>query len=292
MQKITYVNAYGERVAFSAEPPVLLRSVSGLSRPELEAVSAQAAYQPGAMISRIHLPMRRVQVRFDILPQDSREAFYAQRMRIERVLSGSRAMRDGKTGVLVYENDAGKWQMEAVPEGSIAYGKRVGNAAADNTAEFLCPNPYLFSEETDSVQLRMGNGDLMLPTTLPFRLGARRFRIEVVNRGTADTPVSITIHGTGEAPTLVNHTTGARIEVSRMIATGEQLVINTDPAALSCILVRKDGTQEDAFGYLAPTLAISAFVFVPGTNEVEYVPSVVSVGSRVEIEWKSCYEGV
>jgi len=292
MQKITYVNAYGERMAFSGEPPVLLRSVSGLSRPEIEAVSTQAAYQSGAMISRIQLPMRRVQVRFDILPQDSREAFYAERMRIERALSGSRALRNGKMGVLVYENDAGKWQTEAVPAGSIAYGKRVGNAAADNSMEFLCPSPYLFSGEVDSVQMRMGSGGLALPTALPLRLGSRRFTAALVNRGTADAPVTMTIYGTGETPAIVNRTTGARIAVSKQIATGEKLVIRTDPLNLSCILIRTDGSQEDAFGYLDPTLAVSAFVLIPGTNEVEYVPSVASTGSCVEIAWQSCYEGV
>ena len=292
MQKITYVNAYGERVAFSGDPPVLLRSVSGLSRPELEVVNTQAAHQAGAMVSRIQLPMRRVQVRFDILPQENREAFYAQRMYMERVLSGSRALRDGQTGVLIYENDAGKWQTKAVPEGSIAYGKRLGNAAADNCTTFLCPDPYLFSEETEVVQMRMSSGNLTLPLTLPIRLGARRFQAALVNRGTADAPVTMTIYGTGEKPKLVNHTTGACIEVSRQIAVGERLVICTDPKALSCTLVRADASQEDAFGYLNPMLAVSAFVLIPGANELEYVPSVASTGSCVEIAWQSCYEGV
>ncbi|MBQ7825331.1 MAG: phage tail family protein [Clostridia bacterium] len=157
---------------------------------------------------------------------------------------------------------------------------------------FVCPNPYLLSGETDSAQMRMGSGDLALPTTLPLRLGSRRFRAALVNRGTVDAPVMMTINGTGETPTIINHTTGAAIAVGRQIATGEKLVIHTDPAALSCILIRTDGTQEDAFGYLDPSVAVSAFVLVPGTNEVEYVPSAASTGSCVEIEWKSCYEGV
>lgn len=292
MQKITYVNAYGESVVFSGDPPVLLRAVSGLSRPETEAVSAQAAYLPGAMISGLHLPVRRVQVRFDILPQDTREAFYAQRMQMERVLSASRAMRGDAMGVLVYENDAGRWRTEAVPDGSLTYGKRVGHAAADNCAAFLCPDPYLYSGETHTATMRMGSSNLMLPTALPIQLGARRFNAEIVNRGTADAPVTITIYGTGETPVLINHTTGARIAVDRQIAVGERLVIRTQPSALSCTLIRADGGQEDAFGYLDPTLAVSAFVLIPGTNAVEYVPSVVSTGSCVEIEWQSCYEGV
>lgn len=292
MQKIIYINAYGESVVFSGEPPVLLRSVSGLSRPELEVIRNQAAYQSGAMISRIQMPVRRIQLRFDILPQASREAFYKERMRIERVLCGSRAIGSGKTGVLVYENDAGRWQTEAVPEGSITYGKRSGHASADNYTSFLCPDPYMYSGETDSAQMRMGSGNLTLPTALPIKLGSRRFTAALVNRGTANAPVTLTIYGTGETPKVINHTTGACVEVSRQIAVGEKLVISTEPKALSCMLIHPDGRSEDAFGYLNPSLAMSAFTLVPGTNDVEYVPSVVSTGSCVEISWKSCYEGV
>ena len=292
MQKITYVNAYGEAIVFSGENPVLLRSVSGLSRPEALISSVQGAYQHGAVISRMQLPMRSVEVRFDILPQESREAFYAQRMRIERVLASSRAMREGMTGVLVYENDAGRWQADAVPEGSIAYGRRTGNAAADNRIGFICPNPYFFGSEAESVQLRMGSGGLSLPSALPLRLGSRRFDAEIVNRGTADAPVTITVFGTGEMPTVINHTTGAKITVSRQVATGEKLVICTQPNALSCTLIRKDGTKEDAFAYLDPSSAVSAFALIPGTNAVEYVPGAASTQSRGEIAWRNCYEGV
>ena len=50
--------------------------------------------------------------------------------------------------------------------------------------------------------------------------------------------------------------------------------------------------MEDAFGYLDPSIAVSAFVLAPGDNEVEYVPSVTSRQSRVEIAWHAYFEGV
>ena len=292
MQKVIYINAYGESIEFSAQPPVLLRSVSGFSGAEASAVSAQGAYQSGVTLMRLQLPARRVQVQFDILPQANREAFYAQRMRIERVLSPGRSMRGGKTGMLLYQNDAGRWQIGAVPDGGVVYGKRVCHASAENKVSFLCPNPMLMSEQPLSAQLRMGAGGFELPTALPIRLGSRRFSTAVRNEGTADTPVTVTIYGTGEAPALVNHTTGARLAVTRIISQGERLVIQTDPRELSCVLIRQNGETEDAFGYLDPSAAVSAFLLAPGVNELEYRPSVASAGSRVEIEWRSCYEGV
>lgn len=292
MQKLTYINAYGESLIFGAEPPVLLRSVSGLGRPEAKVIKTQGAYQAGEMFSRLQLPARYVQVQFDIPPLVSREAMYEQRMRIERILSASRSMRGDEIGTLVYENDAGAWLARAVPEGSISYGKRFKDGITTSKMSFYCPDAYLQARESNKASMRMGDGSFALPTTLPVRLGSRKFRTSLVNSGTADAPMTITIYGTGEMPTIVNHTTGAKIVVSRVIATGERLIISTDPQNLVCELHSADGSIEDAFGYLDPSIAVSGFLLIPGSNDVEYMPSVVSTDSRVEITWHSYFEGV
>ena len=271
---------------------MLLRSVSGFSRPDGQIVRTQGAYQAGELFSRVQLPARCVQVQFDILPQATREELYRQRMRIERVLSSGRCMKDGETGLLIYENDAGSWQTHAVPDGPIAYGTRFRNAAPQNRVNFLCPDAFLFERAERSAQMRMGAGGFTLPARLPMRLGLRKFAATLRNDGTADAPMRITIYGTGETPKLINRTTGAQIIVSRTVSSGERLEINTDPMALTCRLHRTDGTVEDAFGYLDPSIAVSAFVLTPGDNEVEYAPSVASGGSRVEITWQNVFEGV
>lgn len=292
MQRITYVNAYGEQLVFGGEPPLLLRTVSGLSRPDAGVVLTQGAYQDGERFSRVQLPARFVQISFDMPPLASRGAMYAERMRMERVLSAGRCARNGEIGLMLYENDAGAWIAGAVPDGAISYGRRFQNGFVGGKLTLCCPDAFLQDRREQTVQLRMGQSGLVLPAALPVRLGARRFRTELVNGGTASAPVTMTLYGTGEMPSVVNHTTGARIVVSRTVASGEQLVIHTEPGALSCELVRADGTREDAFGYLDPTVALSAFLLVPGVNDVEYVPSVVSLESRMEMRWRSCYEGV
>ena len=291
MQRITYVNTYGERLVFGGEPPLLLRSVSGLSRPDAAVVRTQGAYQDGERFSRLQLPARTVQVSFDMPPLASREAMYRERMRIERVLSAGRCAQGGAIGLMIYENDAGAWMAGAVPDGAVSYGKRFRNGFVNNRLTLYCPDAYLQDRIEQSAQMRMGQSGLVLPAALPVRLGARRFRLALTNEGTADAPVTMVLHGTGETPTVVNHTTGARIVVSRTVSEGEQLVICTDPRNLSCRILRADA-EEDAFGYLDPSAAVSAFLLAPGVNDVEYVPSAVSLGSRMEIRWRSCYEGV
>lgn len=292
MQKVTYTNAYGESLVFGQSFPILLSSVSGLSRPDADIVSVRGAWQDGVQMQRIQMPERNVQVQFDILPHENREALYKRRLEAERILASGRAMKGEKIGLLTYENDAGKWQTDAVPAGAIAYGKRFQNALPGCKVRFFCPNPYLLSAQEQTSRMHMGQDGLTLPTTMPIRLGARKFYANLMNTGTADTPVKIIIYGTGESPRLVNHTTGAEIVIERAIANGERLIVDTDHRNLSCVLEKANGEKEDAFGYLSASAAMSAFVLVPGSNQVEYIPSRVSIGSRVEIFWHSLFEGV
>lgn len=292
MQRITFVNAYGEQLIFGREPPLLLRTVSGLSRPDAIVVKAQAVYQSGEQFVRIQLPGRTVQIGFDLLPMQSREAMYQERMRIERVLASSRCVRDGAIGTLIYENDAGAFVTGAVPDGTCTYGKRFLNGMAGNSLTLYCPDAFLQDRDEQTAQMRMGTGGMTLPTALPIKLGARKFLSTLVNAGTAPAPVTLTLYGTGEMPTVINQTTGAQIVVRRPVASGEKLVIHTDPRALRCEIVHEDGTSEDAFGYLDASIALSAFLLAPGSNDVEYVPSVASGASRLEVSWRSAYEGV
>ena len=217
---------------------------------------------------------------------------YERRKEIERVLAYGRCVKDGRCGQLIYENDAGAWTIDAVPDGSVTYGKRFLNSLPNCKVTFTAAGAHLSSKMSRQKTMRMGKGGFSLPNTLPIKLGTRLFAGELINEGTVETPVKMTIHGTGETPRIVNHTTGAEIAVNRMIETGGRLEIDTDPDNLSCVLIGADGSRTDAFGYLDASLAVSAFTLAPGTNAVEYMPSVPSTGSRVDIEWRSRFEGV
>ena len=292
MQKVTYINLYGEVIVFGREEPIILASVSGLSRASGKLVTSQGAYQNGETIHRAQLTPKKVAVTFNIYGCKDRAAMYRQRMQIERVLAYGRCVKNGKCGTLIYENDAGAWMMDAVPSTSVTYGKRFLNVLPNCKVTFTTSGASIREQQAKKGTLRMGAGGFSLPAPLPITLGTRLFVAEMRNEGTVDAPVKITIYGTGEKPKVVNHTTGAMIIVDHEIADGARLEINTHPDELSCVLVGVDGKETDAFGYLDADTAISAFSLIPGTNEVEYLPSVPSVGSRMEMEWHSMYEGV
>lgn len=294
MQKLTYINAYGDSVVFGGDPPQLLRSVSGFSRPDGKIVTVQGAYQDGTTVQRVQLPARKVKLTFDLPNHSDREAMYRTKAEIERVLSTGRCFRQdtGEMGMLVYQNDIGTWRIKALPDGAITWGTRFLNQIIKNKLNFSCPDPYLADDTLNTATLKMGNGGLILPNTFPFSLGVAQFTGQLVNSGSVESPCEIAIYGTGDTPAVVNHTTGARLIISETLTTGDVMHINTDPNALECYIVHPDGSREDAFGWMDPTIAITGFQLIPGTNSVEYVPSAPTQQSRATIIWRSRVEGI
>ena len=133
---------------------------------------------------------------------------------------------------------------------------------------------------------------LSLPFSFPIRLGNRGFYGVAFNGGQVAAPALIEIAGSGETPTLVNHTTGASLTVARAVAEGDLLAIDTDPEALSVTIHTAQGEQIPAHGYLTLDSSLTDFTLRPGVNELEYKPSTPSVDSLVRIRWTPRMEGV
>lgn len=295
MQKVTYINLRGERIVFGGEKPLILAHVDGLGPTAMSTMRIQGAYQQGETITRMQHASREIEIHFSIHPQsNTREALYYARLELSAKLAAGRCIdAQGQMGQLIYENDVGTWFVHAVPEGEGAtFGTRRQNRLPEGKIRFRAGSAYWLSSQNNSAVLEMGGGGFSLPFSFPIRFGQQRFAIAVHNVGGVDAPVRMTIYGTGEAPEIRNHTTGALLSVRTAVATGERLQIDTDPEQISCVLERADGSREDAFGYLDPQSALSAFVLRPGENEIEYVPSRASDASRVEMSWYTRYEGV
>ena len=207
------------------------------------------------------------------------------------LLAYERAFDGERQGRLFYENDHGRWWIPAIPEGPDP-DRRIQNFLIQSRMTFRCSDPYWRDEAIHTLALRMSDASFRLPFRFPIRFGTRMFTGRAVNAGHASTPVRITVHGSGETPSLINHTTGAKITVARPVATGETLLINTDPEALSVVVRSFDGTETPAHGYLALETPLAGFALRRGPNIIEYVPNQPSNLSRVELQWSSRLEGV
>lgn len=290
MQKITYINLRGEALEIGPSPPYILSALSGVEPTDVKMTSTRGAHQHGETTREILREPREVNVTASI-QQAERAAMYETRMRAAALLALPACFDGESMGRLIYENDAGRWWAYAYPKTPLRGGKRILDNLLDMRVTFHCDSPYWSAMDEEYVALQMGAGAFKLPFSFPIRFGRQDFSRTARNAGAVDAPVRIEIEGTGEAPTLYNRTTGAKIAISRVIARGERLVIDTDPAKLSVTVIGINGERENAFGYLDSSLAITEFVLRPGENRIEYVPSVTSGESRVTLYWRTLYEG-
>lgn len=291
MQKLTYINLRGEQLEMGGSPPYILHGLEGMEPTDVQMTTSRGALQHGVTTRKLLCEARKIDATVSIRAS-GRAAMYEARGYAGTVLSHPRCFDGEQTGRLLYQNDAGTWWTYAIPEVSLRGGSRARDNLIDMRATFHCDSPYWFSMGEDYIVLAMGSGAFRLPFAFPIRFGRRDFSLTARNMGAVDAPVRIEIEGTGETPTLHNHTTGAKIAISRVIARGERLIIDTDPTALRVVVVSEDGGEENAFGYLDASLAVTEFVLKPGENLIEYAPSVVSNDSRVTVKWRTRHEGV
>jgi hypothetical protein len=290
LQSLTYINLTGDSIVFGGGPPYVLEHVKGLGKPAVKFATSRGVYQHGDTARSAMLEPRNIDFTFHIQGM-SREDLYQKREALQRLLAYERVFDGERQGRLFYENDYGRWWIPAMPEGPDPE-RRVQNWLLQSKMTFRCSDPYWRDEAIHTLPLAMSDTSFRLPFRFPIRFGTRMFTGRAVNAGQASTPVRITIHGSGETPSLVNHTTGARITVSRPVAAGETLLINTDPQELSVAVCGLNGTETPAHGYLSLETPLVGFVLRRGPNIIEYLPNQPSNLSRVELQWSSLLEGV
>ena len=293
MQIITYTNLRGETVTFGPDPPYILEGVRGLGAAPVEQVRSSGIYQQGATLQRLQRDQRPIDIKFHVDGRPALAGMYAYREQLMRILSPQHALNEEtlETATLRYRNDHGEWWLHAIPEGP-NFERRLQQFMTSCPLTFVCPSPFFRTTGISTLTLSLGEGAFQLPFQFPITLGILQFHGSAVNAGHVNTPPLIMINGSGELPKLVNHTTGAVIELTRPVAFGERLRIDTDPDRTSVTLIGQDGTETSAYGYLDIRSDVSEFFLVPGTNDIEYQPSEANAASRVTLTWSGLLEGV
>ncbi len=293
MQRLTYTNILGESVTFEGAPPFVFESIRGTGPTENLVTTIEGYNQDGDNTYSLRKRHRIIDLTFHI-DGASRADMYAQRQKLSGVISKTKAFSQdtGARARLVYENDYGQWWTWAVPESGVSFDKRVRNFNYSVPVSFRCESPYWSAMAPGQTVLAYSGVGFTLPFQFPIQFGSREFAKTVENLGQVNTPVEITIEGDGETPAIVNHSTGAKILLTVPLPTGYSLYINTDPAWLAVTVTDPDGVQSNAFGYLDPATALTAFTLRPGQNDIEYLPGSTAAGSRITIRWYALYEGV
>lgn len=291
MQRLIYQNLLGEQAVFHL-PPYLLESVSGTQELQSDILTARGAYQHGDTTTGMLAQHREVEAAFALVAS-SRVQLYEARRRLCGVLAPQRALSpEGKQAKLFYENDLGKWWTYAVPMEGPTFGARKSNALLKGRLRFRCERPYWYAYTENRASFTYSGTGLALPASFPLMLGQRDYQQTVINYGHVSAPVRVAIVGQGEVPSLINLTTGARIELTQALPVGSTLYCNTDPAELSATVIDQDGATTSAFGMISVDRALSDFTLRPGSNELSYAPGGAQAKSSIYVRWFAPYQGV
>lgn len=291
MQRLIYTNLRGESLAFGYGGPWLLAGVKGLGTCDNDISLTNGNGQDGGRIQSIRRESRTITATVQLLGQ-SRRDMYDQRIAACQILSPSLAAAGEERARLLYENDAGAWWTWAAPQGGLDWGKRIMDIHTGLSIHFECESPFFYGRTPNEAVFRRTRGGFGLPFSFPLQLGSRTFAMRVYNNGSAFAPVTVTVEGGGETPVLLNESTGASLSLVTPLPEGDRLTIRTDPGRLSVTIRRKDGTEQNAFGYLDPLSCISGFGLKPGVNELRYVPGGATTRSTIRVKWYDTFEGV
>lgn len=290
MQKLTYINLLNERLELGYAPFVLAK-ISGLGLPDVEIGTLRGAYQQGDTTVSARRTSRVLTVTMHLFAS-GRAELYRQRMRVVSVLSPDRAFDGVHRATLLYENDYGRWQTYAVPEGGLDAATRVGNVQPSMRLTFRCESPFWFSTVPEEIRFSYSGEGFQLPFGFPIGFGRRDFALEVNNAGQVAAPVEVWIEGRGETPSLRNAATGATLALASPLPEGSTLYLNTDPAGLAAVVTDATGAQSSAFGRLALDSPLADFTLRPGVNRLCYAPGGSGARSVIRVRWRAAFEGV
>lgn len=291
MQRLVYVPPGGNIelpdtcVEFSLTPPYIIGSVTGTGGPETTVISSNVPGVDGMFVHGIRAESREVTCYIHVDGDDRRD-MYRKRFELNKMLT------PGQTpGMLYYTNDYTVKRIEAFPKSSPRYTDRIQNY---NRAEliFLCPSPYWEDTVTQSGFMAYINGGFKFPFRFRPAISFAALQKQTVlnNAGSVPAPVEIVIQGPATNPTVVNQTTGERLQVRRSLAEGEILEINTKRGAKSVKLTKPGQDPEDAFQYV--DLHSTFLQLRPGVNELRYESENEAEQTRVTVRFRELYAGV
>jgi hypothetical protein len=154
------------------------------------------------------------------------------------------------------------------------------------TVELEAGDPRIYEADQRDITLRppIGITGLVFPLTFPLDFGDEGTGLaNAVNIGTMPTYPVVTFHGPITNPTIVNTTTGERLEVDLGLPAGSTLVV--DFAARSILLNGDPGASRYAFLSTDSTW----FKFYQGPNLIQVVGSGTDSRTFADVEYSSAW---
>lgn len=169
---------------------------------------------------------------------------------------------------------------------SLPANKEYANYGASLILQFLCSDPRRYSvQENESViGLAAPTEDgLEYPLVYPLDYGSAEEPVfaNIVNSGNTATPVTITIQGPIENPSIVNQDTGKRLEFEIELTDTDTLVIDT---RLGTVIL--NGMADRIYTRSLSSSPILSFNVTPGSNSLRVLAEDWEIGATITFTWR------
>lgn len=277
-------NDITKRVTLEAAEPFILSAIKGVGGVESDIISSEVVGKDGRIYQGRHKRPREIECTVNV-KGSTRAEMYRRRMELIGLLTA-----DDVPGTAYYQNDYIIVKCPAVPVLPPDFSKRIQNYN-ESGIRLWCPDPDWISLENKTASIAWdSNSGFRLPFRFPISFSHLKNEVVIDYKGTARSPVVITITGPAENPSIVNHTTNKTIALNdRYLTEDEQLVITTERGKKS-VELQKNGRITDAFQYVDP---LSEFwELIPGKNVIAYYSDNNLEATSITVEYAERFAGV
>lgn len=289
MEKLIFTNSMGESIELKNSAPFLIQNIEGLGGPQAKLITSKAAGQDGESYLDTLIESRDIRIEIVVLA-NSNEKLFELRRKLNRIFNPKY-----REGILTYENDYGKWDINAASTQAPAEGEKFSTTQR-MMLNLRCSNPYWRNIHETKTEIALWVGDFEFPLEIGdsgIELGHRESSliVNIYNEGDVSCGMKIEFKALASVvnPSLFNVNTREFIKVKRTLEGGDKLIITTDFANKKVELIR-NGVTTNIFNYI--DLSSTFFKLSPGDNLLRYDAEEGIENLEVSIYHTPLYSGV
>lgn len=288
--KITYINANGQEIEFSAESKYSWTNVDDILGNDLLTQTTVSPYQDGATpVGESFYQSKIVQIEFIIKAEDVQSEFRS----MCQILNPKLGV--GKLQITV--DDTYSWdvvKVRTMPKMVWSNDNR-GNKFQKSVVMFEVYNPLFVDVTETEIPATSSQNLFVFPLSITEEYVFDVYYPEgavITNSGDVETPVTIYIDGASTYPIeIINNTVGKKIVVDKSVGANEQLIITTAIDNINVVL--KDlvtGEESPAFQYIDVD-ETEFWQLAVGDNSIQITATEGSV-ETARIKYKNRYVSI
>jgi phage-related protein len=289
MRRISFVNALNQQIDFDNDP-FLIETLDGLSAADNQIQEQRSPNQDGSTyIDTLYSP-RTITLTGSINRPGDIGEINNQKRDMTTLLTAKHG-----PGTLYYYSDNAEYCIGAIPVSSPLFrNKDAREPFQPFQVQFYCPDPY-WKQTSDNIE-SIETLDPLTEFPIEFTTGGIELSsylvgsaVNMQNLGDYETPIIVTFYGPATDPKIENQTTGEYIQINKVFASDESMIIDTS-FGNKTVRLFDGGVESNGIQYL--DLASTFWSLAVGDNQVRFTDDTSSTSARAEVRWRYRYVGV